>query len=356
MRCRDRGFLLWERGASASAEVKRSPLISVLIPARNAAATLLAALRSVSAQEEERWECIVVDDGSDDQTGDLARSVARQDPRFRVFSTAPRGIVSALEVGLEQCRGRYIARLDADDLMHRRRLAEQLRVLESRPELLGVGCHVRFFPRRAMSAGLAAYERWLGSLRNEHDVWRERFIECPLAHPTLFVRRELFERFSYRDPGWPEDYDLVLRVLAAREQLGVVPHVLHLWRDTPGRLSRTGAAYRLERLAACRAHYLARDFLRDTQRYVLWGYGDTGRTLCRLLSAEGRDPTHIVELHPRRVGQVIRGARVIRPEELPRIEKAPIVVSVAGLEARRVIRKRLAEMGRLEGVDYFCAA
>jgi glycosyltransferase involved in cell wall biosynthesis len=311
----------------------------------------------VSAQTETRFECVVVDDGSRDRTGYFARSIAEHDPRFRVLSTEPRGIVPALAAGFAECRGRYVARMDADDLMHRERRAEQLDLLERRPELAGAGCHVRLFPRRTLSRGIAEYERWLVSLSNEEDVRRERFIECPLAHPSLFLRREVLERFPYRDPGWPEDYDLVLRILAAGEKLGVVPKARHLWRDGPTRLSRTGAAYRLERFAACRAHYLARDFLRDTERFVLWGYGDTGRVLCRLLAEEGREPTHIVELHPGRVGQLIRGARVIRPEALASIAGARVVVSVAGVEARTLIRKSLAAMGgHREGESYVFAA
>ncbi len=333
-----------------------APLISVLIPARDAEATLSAALASVAAQTERRFECVLVDDGSRDRTGDLARSFAARDERFRVVSTEPRGIVPALQAGFAACAGRFVARMDADDLMHRDRLREQLALLEARPDLGGAGCHVRLFPRRKLSAGLCAYERWLASLSTEDDVLRERFIECPLAHPSLFLRRELLERFPYRDPGWPEDYDLVLRILAEREKLGVVPRALHLWRDGPGRLSRTGAAYRLDRFAACRAHFLARDFLRDTEHYVLWGYGDTGRVLCRLLLELGRKPTHIVELHPGRVGQVIKGAKVIRPEELKAISGARIVVSVAGIVARTLIRTSLVKMGHTEGQTFVCAA
>ena len=96
--------------------------------------------------------------------------------------------------------------------------------------------------------------------------------------------------------------------------------------------------------------------MRDTPRFVLWGYGDTGRVLCRLLAFEGREPTHIVELHPGRVGQVIRGARVIRPEELASLGGVRVVVSVAGVEARTLIRKSLAAMGHREGESYVFAA
>ena len=89
---------------------------------------------------------------------------------------------------------------------------------------------------------------------------------------------------------------------------------------------------------------------------MLWGYGGTGRVLCRLLAEEGREPTHIVELHPGRIGQVIRGAKVIRPEELASVAPAPIVVSVAGLEARTLIRAALGAMGHREGESYVCGA
>ena len=123
------------------------PVVSVLLPAFDAGATLEAALRSVARQREERWECVVVDDGSrDGLTGEVARSWAGRDARFRVVETPHRGLVAALNTGIGHCRGHYVARMDADDLMHSRRLSAQLALLESRPELQAAGCHVRFFP------------------------------------------------------------------------------------------------------------------------------------------------------------------------------------------------------------------
>ena len=90
--------------------------------------------------------------------------------------------------GLDACRAPIVARMDADDLMRRRRLARQLEVLDADPSLAAVGSHVRFFPRGALSDGMRAYERWLASLRDADDVARERFVECPIAHPTLAIR------------------------------------------------------------------------------------------------------------------------------------------------------------------------
>ena len=98
------------------------PIVSVLLPAYNAAATLPECLRSISRQTLQDWECIVVDDGSVDATGRLAAEFAAQDRRVRVLREPHRGLVGALNRGLAHCRGRYVARMDADDLMHRRRL------------------------------------------------------------------------------------------------------------------------------------------------------------------------------------------------------------------------------------------
>lgn len=334
-----------------------APRISVLLPVHDGAATLAAALRSVRVQSFSDLECVVVDDGSTDATR-LVLARAARDPRLRVLTTPHAGIVHALNTGLAACRGEFVARLDADDRMHPERLARQLRALELDPGLAGVGCHVRSFPRARLSAGRLSYERWLNSLSSEASVLRDRFVECPLAHPTLFLRREALDRRGgYRDVGWPEDYDLVLRMFAAGDRLGVVPEPLLAWRDSPNRLSRTHGSYALERFTACKAHFLGATWIRGSD-YVLWGYGDTGRGLCKALAAHGRRPTHIVELHRGRIGQRVAGAPVIHPEALARLEPRPrrIVVSVAGEAARAEIRAALAQAKFLEERDYLCAA
>ena len=251
------------------------PRVSVLLPVRDAAATIGAALESVLRSTERDLECIVVDDASRDASGRIARDTADRDPRVRVIAGEGRGLVAALEVGRAACRAPWIARMDADDLMHRLRLSEQLAACEANG-WDACGSHVRLFPRAILKDGARAYERWIGSLRTPEDLARDRFIECPLVHPTLLVRRECL---SYRDTGWPEDYDLVLRLLADGKRLGLVPRRLLCWRESAARLSRVNAAYSPEAFAACKAHFLARGFLGDTASYVLVGYGPTGKIL-----------------------------------------------------------------------------
>lgn len=332
------------------------PAVSILLPVYNAGRTLADALRSVQRQSDPDWECVVADDGSTDDSLALANRFAASDPRFVVVSLPHAGIVAALNAGLSRCRAEFVARMDGDDLMQRQRLEKQRAWLTAHPTWAGVGCHVRFFPRRGMSEGLRSYERWLASMREPLDISREAFVECPLAHPTWMLRREVLTASGYQDAPWPEDYDLVLRLLEAGRILSVVPERLLHWRDGSGRLSRNSATYGIQAFTACKAEYLTRGFLRSTDTYLLWGFGDTGKALAAALADRGKHPAGIVELHPGRLGQLIRGVRVVPPSELRALPPCPLLVSVAGQGPRTEIRAALAQMGFREGAHYVCCA
>lgn len=335
----------------------RRPLVSVLLPCFNAETTLPLALRSVERQRFDDWECVLVDDGSTDRSAALLTAQAERDQRFRVVRCRHAGIVTALNAGLEHCRGSFVARMDADDVMHRERLALQHAFLAERPELAGVGCHVRLFPRSRLRPRRRQYEQWLNSLWSEEALFRDRFVECVLAHPSWFFRTAVLQQHRYRDVGWPEDYDLLLRLWGSGERVGVVPRRLLGWRDGESRLSRTHRAYSLESFVGCKAHFLA-DWIGASQGYVLWGYGDTGRTLARALLELGLAPTHIVELHPGRLGQRVAGAPVIAPEALALLTPRPrrIVVSVARAGPRGEVRAHLQSLGFQPEQDFVCAA
>jgi glycosyltransferase involved in cell wall biosynthesis len=332
------------------------PRVSVLLPVHDGAETLTTCLRSLQRQKETRWECVLVDDGSRDATAAIAARFAERDSRIRVLRRAHTGLVEALLTGLEACRAPFVARMDADDFMHRDRLALQLAALAAQQSLAAVGCHVRLFPRARLTPGRRTYESWLNGIESVDDVRADAFVECPIAHPTLCARKEALEQVPWRDRGWPEDYDLVLRLLAAGHELAVVPRRLLGWRDGPKRLSRISDTYHIDQFTACKAAFLASGPLARDPAYVLWGYGDTGRTLRRALLAHGRAPSHIVELHPGRLGQKIHGAPVVGPDALPALPRRPIVVSVAGAGPRAKIRDALAQMGFRETVDFVCAA
>jgi glycosyltransferase involved in cell wall biosynthesis len=332
-----------------------TPRVSILMPVYDAADTLHACLQSIRGQSMRDFECVIVDDGSKDASLQIAQTAARADARFKVLAKPHRGLVDALNSGIDACSAPLIARMDADDLMHDERLRLQLAALEDRG-LSAVGCHVRIFSAEDLGHGRLAYQRWLNSMFTADDVAREIFIECPIAHPTLVIRGEALRQLRYRDEGWPEDYDLLHRMVAEGHRLGVVGSALLSWRDGPSRLSRTDDRYGIDAFTRCRAHHLAHTFLREHAEYVLWGYGGTGKALRRALSEHDKKPRAIVDLHPGRLGQTIFGAPVIAHEALETIRGIPILASVAGLEARTRIREALHAMRFTEGRDYVCCA
>lgn len=334
-----------------------TPRVSILLPVRDAEATLDLALESLARQTLADWECIVIDDGSRDASRSIAEDRARRDRRFRIERGPRQGVVAALNRGLTRCRAPLVARMDADDWCHRARLAEQAALLDATPGLEAVGCFPRLFPRATLSEGMRAYERWLHSLTTPESIWRERFVECPIAHPTLMIRRGTLAALGYRDRGWAEDWDLLLRLLRRGPVVGVVARRRVGWREHPRRTSRRDPRLSLDRFADCRAWHLHRDFLRDHPRYVLWGHGPTGRALRRRLEALGHAPSAIVEVHPRRIGQTIRGVPVVGVDRLADAGSPdPVVVSVAGSGPRGEIRAALDAMGHVEGEGYVFAA
>ena len=113
-----------------------NPRVSILLPAWNAAQTLPACLRSVQRQSEVRWHCVIVDDGSQDGTLACARDFAARDPRFEIVSMSHRGIVAALNAGLQRCRAPLIARMERRRFDARHRLAAQAERCGTIPDLL----------------------------------------------------------------------------------------------------------------------------------------------------------------------------------------------------------------------------
>lgn len=330
--------------------------VSILLPAYQAAGTVEAALRSVERQRFADWRCVVVDDGSTDDTAAIASAFASRDPRFELLSRTHTGLVESLNAGLAFCDGDYIARMDADDVMHRDRLAAQTAWLEDHPELAAVGTWVRIFPRGRLGAGWRAYERRINSIDSPDAVRREAFVEMPIVHPTLMIRREVLAAHRYRDLGWAEDYDLILRLLAAGHDIGVVPRRLLAWRDSPARATRADARCAMEQFTACKALVLANGILRGEPTYGLWGFGGTGRAIRRALREHGKTAAWIVDVHPGRLGNRIDGSPVLHPDHLPPPGRQPLLVSVARASARAEIRTFLQERGWRELHDFVCVA
>ena len=233
------------------------PRVSVLMPCFDASATVDEAVTSILTQTLENIELVAVDDGSSDATPDRLEAWQSRDSRLRLIRRPHAGLIEALNAGLAVCRGEFVARHDADDVAYPDRLQAQLERLEREPGLAAVGCLVEGFPPGQVREGFRIYLDWLNRLISPEDIAREMFVESPLVHPSVTARRSWLERMrGYEDHGWPEDYDLWLRMHQAGALFAKVPRPLMAWREHSHRLTRTDSRYSVENFLRAKAHYL----------------------------------------------------------------------------------------------------
>lgn len=329
------------------------PRVSVLLPARNAEATLRPAVRSILRQSFRDLELVAVDDGSTDATPQILAEAAAADPRVRVLRGPGRGIVAALEAGRARCTGEIVARMDADDVAHPARLAEQIAALDADPSLDGLGCNVAMFPPQQVREGMRLYVGWLNSLRTAEDLARERFVESPLVHPSVLLRARALDAVGgYVERGWPEDYDLWLTLLGRGARLANLPAVRLFWREHGRRLTRTDPRYGKAQHLALKARHLASGPLAERRSCAIWGAGKTGRALARALAAEGVAVEWWVEVDRAKIGRTVRDAPVLGVDTLPPPGGPLLLVAVAARGARAEIRGDLQKRGWVEGRDY----
>ena len=328
------------------------------MPCHNVEATLNDAVRSIAEQTLTDWELIAVDDGSADRTPELLRSWAARDERVRVISQPHSGIIEALNAGLSICRAPLIARMDADDCAHPTRLQKQLDHLTNSLELAAVGCLVEAFPREHVRDGFRHYLDWLNALTEPEEIARDIYIESPLPHPSVMIRRYWLD--GYEEHGWPEDYDLWLRLHLRGARFGKVPETLLSWREAPDRLTRTDSRYSVENFLRAKAHYLCRGPLADREAVFIWGAGQMGRRISKHLERGGAALTAFVDIDPNKIGRTKRGLPILDSNDLAaHLEQysAPIVLAAVGSRgARRLIRQRLDSIGLQEGSDYWAVA
>jgi glycosyltransferase involved in cell wall biosynthesis len=337
-----------------------TPAVSIVLPARNAAPCIASAITSIRLQEFPDWELQIVDDGSSDGTARSALVAAAGDPRVRLLRTGRAGIVAALNIGLAETGAPLVARMDADDEAMPARLGAQVELLSRRPDIGVTGCLVEFGGHPVAARGYALHVAWMNALREPEEIALNRFVESPLAHPSVMFRRELLARHGgYADADWPEDYELWLRWLDAGVRFAKVPRILLRWNDPPERLSRRDPRYALSAFYACKCRYLARWLRREVapgRPVFLAGAGRATRRRFAGLEREGVRLAGFIDLDPRKIGREVAGRPVLAPAGIPKPSDCFVIGGVGTRGARASIRSMLTARGFWEGKDFIMAA
>jgi glycosyltransferase involved in cell wall biosynthesis len=331
------------------------------MPCFNVETTIDEAMDSLVNQTLRQMEIITIDDGSSDRTLEILQGWADRDERVYVLAREHEGIIPALNAGITLCRAPHIARMDADDRSHPERLAKQVEVLESDPGLAVCASLVEGFPVEHVREGFRIYIDWLNRLVSHEAITREIFIESPLAHPSVAFRKRWVEKVGgYQEHGWPEDYDLWLRLYLAGARFAKVPEILLYWREHEQRLTRTDSRYSVENFIRAKAHYLCQGPLVEKDSVIIWGAGQMGRRLSKHLERQGAPLTAFIDIDPGKIGRERRGRPIVSADNLRSLleaaERSIVLAAVSSRGARALIRERLNGMGLREGVDWWAVA
>ena len=252
-----------------------NPFFSVLLPAFNAKAHIGAAIRDILAQAFRDFELLVVDDGSTDGTSECVAKFS--DPRLRLIRLpSNQGLVAALNAGLQEARGKWIARQDADDRSRRYRLAKQARLISENPDTVLVYSQARL---------IDAHGLWRGRLRPPLEDSGLRWDFCfrnPIPHtsavfPLHLVREDLG---GYRNCKACEDYDLWSRLMRHGKAVGS-PETLVSYRNHAASIMGQEHAVQAER---------ENPALREIMSKNLQAWLDASAAEVDLVASTWRDP------------------------------------------------------------------
>lgn len=228
-------------------------LISIILPVYNASPFLNDCLNSIKNQSYTNWEVIAVDDGSTDNSLQILDSYAKQDPRIKIIRQKKhKGIAHALNLGIQKSKGQFLARMDADDLMHKNRLKLQIAHLLDNKDVIVVGGQCDLIDQQNKSIGEKNFPL------THKEIVKLMFLRAPLQHPAIMINKEKLPAnfvwyFTNKIPA--EDLDLYFRLLPYGK-LANLPQTVIRYRQHSNSLSLKQPKKTFVTAQKIRWHYL----------------------------------------------------------------------------------------------------
>ena len=211
-----------------------SPTVSVVLPVFNCEKYIGAAIESIVKQTFHDFELVIVNDGSTDNTESIVRRFS--DPRIVYLNNEKNsGLIYTLNKAIDAARGKYIARMDSDDISLPDRLHQQCEFLEKHPEVGIVASTIINIDENNRELGAWELDRKTLS----HNIIRKTMLrENCISHPSVMGKAELFHRFPYQEQQKNvEDYDLWLRLLVNNIHFAKIANPLLLYRIHPASIT-----------------------------------------------------------------------------------------------------------------------
>ena len=204
------------------------PIVSVVLPFFNAEKTLERSIRSILNQTFCDFELLLVNNNSTDESNNIAWLLAAEDARIQLLTETIQGVTFAANAGNDLAVGKYIARMDADDISYPTRLQKQLEFLESNPSVVACGVQVEIIDAQNRSTSTRSFPQ---SATSCHDYL---MLTSPILHPTLMARASVYKKIGYTAKyKTAEDWDLYFKLLKFG-QLQNLPDTLYSYRQSFG--------------------------------------------------------------------------------------------------------------------------
>lgn len=328
-----------------------NPWISVILPFYQPGDALISAIDSIRNQTWPHWELILIDNNADPKTREIACNAARTDPRIRVINEPRQGIAHALNTGLANARTDLIARMDGDDFSYPNRLEKQRQFLLQNPDIGVVGCATSPGPNPENQEGMACFIQWQNGILTPEDHLLSRFIESPIAHPSVMFRKELYHKFGGYDTGpVPEDYEMWLRWMDAGIHFAKLPEILLDWMDSPDRLTRTHSHYSPTAFFEIKSLYIKKWMDKNVGLYrkvVICGAGKLGLERGQRLSKQGISIYGYTDVKARRLS----GLRFVPLTDIQKPADWFLINMITKRGVGESIIHYFSELGFVEGMD-----
>lgn len=246
-------------------------LISVVIPVYNAEPFLKEAIQSVIDQSYKNLEVIIINDGSNDNSLEILESFSESDKRIRLYSRPNLGLVSTLNEALSYCNGKYILRMDADDIVDAKWAETLYQFMEKNPQCDIVGTQGIAIDEKGKKQGSIRKPQSRKSI-NSHIIRNS-----PVIHPSVIMRKTIISEDFYRQSDWPaEDYGAWIRSNNGRNIRNVGEKLIY-YRSTDNGISNTNNQMQKEKATEVREKYLLNSFLKhSTERELQFLTHHTG--------------------------------------------------------------------------------
>jgi glycosyltransferase involved in cell wall biosynthesis len=256
------------------------------MPFKNPGKYIIPCIESIINQTYKNWELIAVNDHSNDGSYLQAMSYANRHINIHVINSDGKGIINALQCGYKHSRGDYIHRMDSDDIMPTDKLENMLEAMS--PNCLVTGLVDYFSDDFDLGDGYKKYTDWINNSMTSDDLWRGIYKECPIPSSGWLIHRDDFEAMgAFNSSFIPEDYDFSFRLYQSGMDLRVVPQVIHYWRDSTNRTSRTKSSYFPENYFDLKVYYFLEIDRDNSISLMLWGAGKKGKKIAKSLIYNG---------------------------------------------------------------------